>query len=285
MKKQKPEEPENHERWLISYADFITLLFAFFVVMYSTSSVNAGKLRAVADAMNSAFNPFVTLSATNIRLMESRIGTEMFDVDMKRYFKIQETVRLIDAGKSNITVAKDSRGLVIRISDTLVFEPGRADILPQNSELLDRVAALLAEIPNQIIVEGHTDNVPIRTPQFPSNWELAVARATTIVRYFVEHRTIDPQRIAIGGYGEFRPIAWNDTPEGRAKNRRVDIVVLQTPRVQPDEGDTLDAQAVGDPSAQPAAEGGAQSAASNPTERLPGAGLPIDDPFADILKP
>jgi chemotaxis protein MotB len=277
VKKKKPEEPENHERWLISYADFITLLFAFFVVMYSTSSINQGKLRAVADAINSAFNPFITLSATNIRLMESRVGTEMFDVDLKRYFKIQVTVRLIDAGKNNITVARESRGLIIRMSDSMVFAPGRADLLPQNLELLNRIAAVLAEIPNQIIVEGHTDNVPIRTPQFPTNWELSVARATTIVRYFVEQRAIDAERISVGGYGEFRPIAWNDTPEGRGKNRRVDIVVLQTPRTPAGEADEFGAS-------QSAASGN-EPPAGQEVDRVPGLYLPIEDPFAHIIEP
>jgi chemotaxis protein MotB len=277
MRKKKEEEHENAERWLISYADFITLLFAFFVVMYSTSSINQGKLRAVADAINSAFNPYVTLSATNIRLMESRVGTEMFDIDMKRYFKIQVTVRLIDAGKNNITVARDSRGLIIRISDTMVFAPGRADILPQNRDLLNRIAELLAEVPNQIIVEGHTDNVPIHTPQFPTNWELSVARATTIVRYFVEQRAIDAERISVGGYGEFRPIAWNDTPEGRVKNRRVDIVVLQTPRT-PAAGE---AEEFG---AKPSGSGGLEPPVSE-SDHASGIGLPIEDPFAHIIKP
>jgi chemotaxis protein MotB len=276
-RKKKEEEHENPERWLISYADFITLLFAFFVVMYSTSSINQGKLRAVADAINSAFNPFVTLSATNIRLMESRVGTEMFDVDLKRYFKIQVTVRLIDAGKNNITVARESRGLIIRMSDSMVFAPGRADLLPQNLELLNRIAAVLAEIPNQIIVEGHTDNVPIRTPQFPTNWELSVARATTIVRYFVEQRAIDAERISVGGYGEFRPIAWNDTPEGRGKNRRVDIVVLQTPRAPDGEAEEF--------GAPPSSEAGGTEPLSGEGYPVLGMDPPIEDPFAHIIQP
>ncbi|MBI3608248.1 MAG: OmpA family protein [Nitrospirae bacterium] len=270
MRKKKHEEHENAERWLISYADFITLLFAFFVVMYATSSVNQGKLRAVADAINSAFNPFVTLSSTNIRLTEARIGTEMFDIDIKRYIKIQETVEVMDAGKKTITVSRDRRGLIIRVADTLVFETGRAEILPQHGPMLDKIAELLAEIPNQVHVEGHTDNVPIRTPQFPSNWELSANRAATIVRYFVEQRSLDPRRFSVGGNGEFRPIASNNTPEGQAKNRRVDIVVLQTPKPLPAEGASENSgEESHDPSAVPS----------------PGPGATVDDPLVHVVSP
>lgn len=227
MRKKKHEEHENAERWLISYADFITLLFAFFVVMYSTSAINEGKLRAVADAINAAFNPFITLSATNIRLTNAQVGEQMFEVDLKLYIKIRDTIEFIDAGQRKITVERDRRGVIIRIADTLVFETGQAEILAQHRPLLDKIAALLAELPNTIQVEGHTDNLPIKTSHYPSNWELSAARATNIVRYFIEQRGLDPQRFAVGGYGEFRPIASNESAAGRAKNRRVDIVVLQ----------------------------------------------------------
>lgn len=270
MRKKKHEEHENAERWLISYADFITLLFAFFVVMYATSSVNEGKLRAVADAINSAFNPFVTLSSTNIRLTEARIGTEMFDIDIKRYIKIQETVEVIDPGKNNITVSRDRRGLIIRVADTLVFETGRAEILSPHRPMLDKIAELLAEIPNQVHVEGHTDNLPIRTPQFPSNWELSLSRAATIARYFIEQRSLDPRRFSVGGNGEFRPIASNNTPEGQAKNRRVDIVVLQTPKPLPAEGAT---------------ENSGEDSHDQPVSPSTAPSSPVDNPFADAVSP
>jgi chemotaxis protein MotB len=270
VRKKKHEEHENAERWLISYADFITLLFAFFVVMYSTASVNQGKLRAVADSMSTAFNPLVTLSATNIRLVETRSGVEMIDIDLKRFFKIQEAVEIIDAGKKTITVSRDRRGLIIRVADSLVFETGRAELLPQHGPMLDKIAELLAEIPNQIHVEGHTDNVPIRTPQFPSNWELSASRAATFARYFIEQRSLDPRRVSVGGNGEFRPIASNNTPEGQAKNRRVDIVVLQTPKPLSPDGAT-------DNSGEPSSEQGASPS--------PESSALHDHPFADVVSP
>lgn len=230
MRKKKEEEHENQERWLVSYADFITLLFAFFVVMYSTSSVHEGKYRAVADAINDAFNPFISLSSSNIKLTPKQSGEEMFEPGLKVFFKykkIEDEIKKMDSsGKMNLI--KDRRGTVIRVADSMAFETGQAEILPEFSEKLDKIADLIAGIPNYIQVEGHTDNIPIKTPVYPSNWELSTARAMNIVRYFMDHHSLDPQRFSVAGYGEFRPIDTNDTAEGRAKNRRVEIVILGT---------------------------------------------------------
>lgn len=228
MRKKKEEEHENQERWLISYADFITLLFAFFVVMYSTSSVHEGKYRAVADGVNEAFHPVISLSSSNIRLTTKQSGADMFDPGLKLFFKykkLEEEVKKMN-GTGNIDFIKDRRGRVIRIGDSLAFNTGQAEILPEFSEKLDKIADHIAALPNPVQVEGHTDNIPIRTPVYPSNWELSTARATSIIRYFVERHSMDPQRFSVAGYGEFRPIDTNNTPEGQAKNRRVEIVIL-----------------------------------------------------------
>lgn len=226
MRKKRQAEHENMERWLISYADFITLLFAFFVVMYSTSSVNAGKLRAVADSINAAFNPFIAFSATNIKITREQSATEIFNVDMKLYMQVVAQIKKLD-NTGKIKVVKDKRGVTILIADSLLFETGRAAILPEVEPALDQVADYLAKLPNPIQIEGHSDNIPIRTAVYPSNWELSTARATSILRYFVERRFLDPARFSIAGYGEFRPVAPNDTLENRAKNRRVEIVILK----------------------------------------------------------
>ncbi|MBI3803023.1 MAG: OmpA family protein [Nitrospirae bacterium] len=225
MRKKKHEEHENMERWLVSYADFITLLFAFFVVMYSTSSVHEGKYRAVADSINSAFHPIVAFSSSNIRLTTKATGSEMFNVGLNLYRKFEEKANKIDPS-GRIKVIREGRGIVIRISESLAFETGQAELLPTFAQALDPIAELIAEAPNAIQVEGHTDNIPIRTPYYPSNWELSAARATQIVRYFVEHHAMDPTRFSVAGYAEFRPISTNDTLEGRAKNRRIEIVLL-----------------------------------------------------------
>ncbi|MBI5746058.1 MAG: OmpA family protein [Nitrospirae bacterium] len=233
MRKKKEEEHENQERWLISYADFITLLFAFFVVMYSTSSVHEGKYRAVSDSVNEAFHPVIALSSSNIRLTSKQSGTAMFDTGLKLFFKyrkMEEEVRTMDPS-GQISLIKDRRGTVIRIENSLAFETGQAEILPVFSEKLDKIADLIAALPNPVQVEGHTDNIPIKTPAFPSNWELSTGRAMSIVRYFVDRHAMDPQRFSVAGYGEFRPIDTNDSPEGRAKNRRVEIVVVSVDRI------------------------------------------------------
>lgn len=233
MKKKKHEEHENMERWLVSYADFITLLFAFFVVMYSTSSVREGKFRAVADSLNSAFHPIIAHSASNIRLSSKASGSEMFDIGLPLYKKLTANINTED-NPGGMKVIQDSRGVVIRISESLAFETGQSELLPEFRETLDHIAGLIIDAPNAILVEGHTDNIPIKTPFYPSNWELSATRATQIVRYFTTQHGMTPDRFSVAGYAEFRPIAVNDTLEGRAKNRRVEIVLLNPPEEKAD---------------------------------------------------
>lgn len=230
MRKKRKAEHENNERWLISYADFITLLFAFFVVMYSSSSVNEGKYRSVADSISEAFHPIFSLSSTNIKITRERSANEMFSVGMNTYRQVKTEMRHLDK-TGRINVLKDQRGVTIQISDSLLFETGQADILSDVEATLDKLADYLAKLPNPIQIEGHTDDIPIRTAVYPSNWELSTARATSMLRYFIERRSMDPARFSIAGYAEFRPIAPNDTLENRAKNRRVEIVILKRPPV------------------------------------------------------
>jgi chemotaxis protein MotB len=226
MKKKKHEEHENMERWLVSYADFITLLFAFFVVMYSTSSTaGTGKYRAMSDSISESFNPIIGMTGSKISLNPKASGTHMFDIGLALYFqKTKRKVNEIDpTGK--IQVVGERRGLVIRIADSLAFEPGEAEISPGFNSQLDEITDLISTLPHAIRIEGHTDNIPIKTERYPSNWELSTARAVSILRALIQ-RQIDPQRLSIAGYGEFRPIAENTTLEGRAKNRRVEIIIL-----------------------------------------------------------
>ncbi|MFI5303786.1 MAG: flagellar motor protein MotB [Nitrospiria bacterium] len=231
-RKKKEEEHENGERWLISYADFITLLFAFFVVMYSISAVNEGKLKVLGDSISTAFNPFIPFSATKIRIVESQSGTQpneqVFDIGILTFRKLKEGIKDIDKDEK-IRVENDARGLAIRLPDEMVFESGKAEILPQFNETLQKIAGMLREMPNHLQIEGHTDNIPINTSIFPSNWELSTTRSVMILRSLIA-ASIDPTRLSAAGYGEFKPIASNDTPEGRAKNRRVEIIVLNPSR-------------------------------------------------------
>ena len=228
-KKKHDEEHENAERWLLTYADLITLLLAFFIVMYSMSKVDAKKFGAMAQALQSVLHGKgmdVMKGEGNLMVAPPEAGGPMKIGDLKLLqSQINKLAR--DMGlKDKITADMDSRGLVIRISESTFFDPGSADLKPEAMNVLDAITVILKSIPNHIRFEGHTDNVPIKTPKYPSNWELSVSRATTCVRYLIEHHNFSPDKISALGYGEYRPIAGNDTSEGRAKNRRVDIVIL-----------------------------------------------------------
>ncbi len=223
MSKKKHEEHENHERWLVSYADFITLLFAFFVVMYSTSSVNEGKYRAVSESAQAAFNPS-TLTSKKIEIGPKLSSGNRPKGKVEYIAAIKHVMSELE--KSNrLEIFQNSRGIVVRITDTAIFNSGSAEIKEEAVETIDGLAGVLATMKENIQIEGHTDNIPIHSTIYPSNWELASSRATSIVRRFV-NMGLDPSRLTAIGYGEYRPIAGNDSEDGRSKNRRVDIVVL-----------------------------------------------------------
>ncbi len=255
MSKKKHPEHVNHERWLVSYADFITLLFAFFVVLFASGQNDKRKQVMLAHSMQSAFDhngifdphsktppmaddPNATPHATPSPL--SLPTSAVTDPDINGINKTA-TEHIREAVKSEIetrklpegviTVRPSPDGLVISLREGGFFASGSADIRPESVSLLKAVAATL---PNRAIrVEGHTDNVPIHTAQFASNWELSTARAATITRLLVAQKTVDTGAISAAGYAEFRPIADNDTDEGRMQNRRVDIVLLANRNVTP----------------------------------------------------
>ena len=230
------EEHENHERWLVSYADFITLLFAFFVVMYSISSINEGKYKVLSDTLVGVFNQ-PERSINPIVVGDQRpsssapapgIAEDVSDKPAADELKdIADSVReafgeLIQADQ--LKVSGNELWIEIELSSSLLFPSG--DALPNNAafEIIEKVAKILAPYENPVHVEGFTDNLPIKTPQFPTNWELSAARAASIVRMLAMDG-VKPQRLASVGYGEFQPVADNATAEGRARNRRVVLVI------------------------------------------------------------
>ncbi len=226
MKKKKHAEHENLERWLISYADFITLMFAFFVVLWSMRS-DTPPNTAVIEGIKHAFNPFGERTAaqeTVVSIMQSGASEAIFTVE-PMYQNIEAGMKKV--GIKGVTIHKVDRGVILRIPDEALFEPGQAEIRSNFFETLTKTGSVLHDLSNQIQVEGHTDNVPIKTALYPSNWELSTARATAIVRYFIEKGRMPPQKFAVAGYSEYHPLVPNDTPAGRAKNRRVDIVVVK----------------------------------------------------------
>ena len=309
-RKQEHEKEPNHERWLVSYADFITLLFAVFVTLYAMSQVDKAKTAKVIASTNEAFGVSKSTSAPAFNVIEtsnlipmpnlmkkssndtrppggdkykSKIKPEKKDLvdeafktsdlaspgekstgpepispekikteqppepkiqeqnqarpaegvkpraDAQEFKKITEDIKAFlqeKGAEDKVKLDIGPRGLVISLKDTEFFDSGKANVRAQSMYLLDNIAEAISKYSNSIRIEGHTDNVPIKTSQFPSNWELSTARATNIVHYLIDAHEFPPGRISAIGYGEYRPIADNSTEEGRQKNRRVDVVVL-----------------------------------------------------------
>jgi chemotaxis protein MotB len=281
-RKKKHEEHMNHEAWAIPYGDLVTLLFALFTVMYAMSSVNEGKFRVLSDAMIAAFNgapksmqplnigekeagkggdkPLVGISPTTLmKIKEQKTGDSTISpVLLKHEFadsagalirlerQVQDAMQaLIDA--KLVTVRRENMWLEIEINTDILFPSGSGAFSPAAEPVLDKLAEVLRPFPNPIRVEGHTDDRPIHTSAFPSNWELSAARAASVVHQFTK-QGIDPLRLEIVGFGEFHPRQANTTSEGRNTNRRVAVLVLEA--VPP--GNALTANAPGaSPEASP----------------------------------
>ncbi|MEJ2213636.1 MAG: flagellar motor protein MotD [Gammaproteobacteria bacterium] len=262
-RKKKLEEHENHERWLVSYADFITLLFAFFVVMYAISSVNEGKYRVLSDTMVEAFSeelkeakqlpaPLLTENqqpgdyvfrgenqdqsdisneaekglAESDQQNESQVSQETEPVDDRLWVlasNLDSSLQsFVDQDLVDINLQGDK--IEIQLNSKMLFDSGSTRLSKDARKAFRDIALIVKPLNNQIYVEGHTDNVPIQTLAFPSNWELSAARAASVVAY-VTRQGVDPHRLAAIGYGEYRPIADNTTVEGRSKNRRVTMII------------------------------------------------------------
>ncbi|GLU40479.1 flagellar motor protein MotD [Pseudomonas sp. NBRC 100443] len=238
------EEHENHERWLVSYADFITLLFAFFVVMYSISSINEGKYKILSETLTGVFNqPDRSIKPIPVGDDRPRTTQQPNDamqqggddnVDGDPLTQIADAVReqfgdLI--GSDQLSVRGNELWIEITLNSSLLFPSG--DAMPADAAfgIVEKVARILAPYQNPIHVEGFTDNVPIHNAQYPTNWELSTARAASIVRLLAQDG-VAPSRLAAVGYGEFQPVADNASAEGRARNRRVVLVISRNLEVR-----------------------------------------------------
>lgn len=225
-RRRRFEDHENLERWLLTYADLITLLLAFFIVMYSMSQVDAKKFGKMTEALSGVLKggTVVVKQGNHMGIMPG--GGVLRTAVLK---SIGESIENDFQGMGNeklVNTEVSERGLVIHIMESALFKLGSAELTDKARETLDIVAEHLKSVPNHIRIEGHTDNRPINTVRYPSNWELSSARATEVVRYLIESHRIKPNEISALGYGEFRPLVANTTDENRAKNRRVDIVVM-----------------------------------------------------------
>jgi chemotaxis protein MotB len=244
--KRKAGEHPNHERWLVSYADFITLLFAFFVVMFAISQVDAQKLGRFVQSVNVAFElkgVFPEASPHPIQadqggggslgirpsIAPPRITVQPGTIPSRRALEVRralERMPLLSRLQDKIHVRMDERGVTVSLSEAGFFDTGSAQVRADALPTLRDLAEALKVTTSPIAVEGHTDDVPIKTPLFPSNWELSTVRATSIVRYLIEEQGYDPRRLSATGFAEYRPVGDNATALGRTSNRRVDLVIL-----------------------------------------------------------
>ncbi len=242
MNRRVPRSKVSQERWLVSYADFITLLFAFFVVLYAFAKADEKKQLQVSAAIDSAFQSLSIVPAFNGNVsIKARtqspvsgapgylVSAGMVQVDLERLQQDLQRRLSVQIARSTVSIELDRDGLVISLREAGFFDSGSAIPGPETEATLRQIAESLKGTPYDVRVEGHTDIEPIHNAEFDSNWELSSARATRIARLLLEMHTIAPQQLSAACYAEYRPIFSNDTVEGRAKNRRVDLVVMPRP--------------------------------------------------------
>lgn len=209
--------------WLTTYSDLVTLLMCFFVLLFSFSTVDAVKFKQVAISLQEALRG-VLVGGTSLGDVENLNEYDVEQLLMQEAY-LQIDTYLQEAGLKGAVVAMyEERGLVVRFLDTVLFERSKANLRHEASDLLDKIAEIMHKVPNQIAVEGHTDNLPIQTWEFPSNWWLSTARANRVIEYFISTHNVMPERLSAVGYGEYRPILPNDSEANRAQNRRVEIL-------------------------------------------------------------
>ena len=238
MRRKKHAEHVNHERWLVSYADFITLLFAFFVVMFAASNADHQKAGKIAKAVESALNELAVFESGSKTLTLNDSGAAVAPIfpdgrvmevpkpDVLKTVKSQLQQDLKEEIEKNLVdIDEDARGVTVSLAEAGFFDSGSATVKEASLPVLLRIADQVRDIPQNLRVEGHTDNTPIHTAMFPSNWELSTARATNVLQDLISAH-IPPQRLSAVGYGEYHPIAPNSTPDGRSRNRRVDLVII-----------------------------------------------------------
>ena len=259
IRRRRAEVHVNQERWLVSYADFITLLFAFFVVMYSISQVNQSKYRVLSETFEHAFNsrqvtpdttssnptrkvinpiqvgePALSPAPSAIDITPNSSSTpEPLPVDQLEEISSLFNERFADLINDElVSVTSNELWLQIELRDSILFASGYAEPSLQAQAIFDEIGSILKNYPTPIQVEGFTDNIPISNPRYPSNWELSSARATAIVKLLAA-RGVAPQRLSAVGYGEFQPVASNEHPDGRAQNRRVALMIARRKMERP----------------------------------------------------
>ena len=248
LKARRSSDHVHRDRWLVSYADFITLLFAFFVVLYASSRADEQKQTQIAHSIQSAFtalglfpqpltdnrtahpgDPHQPVAPVNVMIGDDLSASPEVQQDLHRLQNQLAGALAAQVAQHNVALRLGRDGLVISLRESGFYDSGSALPHPQSKPTLDKVAATIGATPYDIRIEGHTDNVPIHTAQFASNWELSTARATELAKIFIVNYRYSPVRLSAAGFAEYHPVASNDTADGRSQNRRVDIIVL--PRI------------------------------------------------------
>lgn len=239
-RKKAHEEHENHERYLVTYVDLLLLLCSLFIILYAMSQMDERKYEEVAESLSIAFNQGGTsmVDLGNRGTVNKEARQEVSEEELQEMRETKEKNQLDNVKKDieevikeknledKISTMLDKDGLHIILSDEIMFESGQAELKPTMKAVLSDIGLIIKEIPNHVDISGHTDDIPIKTIQFPSNWELSSARAVAVLKEILNQQpTIDPYQLSASGYGEYHPIAENDTAEGRAKNRRVEILI------------------------------------------------------------
>lgn len=223
------------DSWLATYSDTITLLLTFFVLLYSMSSLDAQKLKELSQAFNEVMAGKSADSILEYNLYNGQVplvggespydSTESLGGRSDTYEEIKNYVEKNNLS-STVEIVEDERGVIIQLRDSILFESGKANLKSDSIKILDTISVLIGTMDNSIIVEGHTDNVPHSSSEYASNWELSAARAVTVLRYFVDGKGQNPTRFSSAGYGEYKPLVPNNSAENRAKNRRVNILIV-----------------------------------------------------------
>ncbi|WP_347491436.1 flagellar motor protein MotB [Desulfoscipio sp. XC116] len=243
------ESEGSRDRWLVTYADMITLLLIFFIVMYTLSKIDAAKFETMAESLAAVFGaggmvmdspgPQVIPGAPSDQMSDMMKDIELENARMADLKEQLEEYINENGLQTSVSVTREERGIVLSFQNEVLFDLGSSQLTGEARRILSQVAPILENTPNYIRVEGHTDDLPINTAQFPSNWELASARATNVVQEFIHMHGFQPQKLSATAYGEYRPRVPNDNPANRQLNRRVNLIILSSKFAEAEPGVAL----------------------------------------------
>jgi chemotaxis protein MotB len=255
--KKRPKPHTNQERWVLSYADFMTLLFAFFVVLYASAQVDKAKMASLSNAIAAGFQDLgvgagqggapVVIPGTTPPVFTHPARPQQATDAILRKLEIDLSPEL---QRHTVSFRQTPEGLVLSLHEIGFFDSGAADLRASSLDTFDRIGSVIASVGSNLRIEGHTDNIPIHTVHFHSNWELSTARAAEIIRIFITREGIGPERLSAAGYAEYHPVADNSTEDGRRLNRRVDIVIITAHQPQPAPPDPAPTQNQSTPAAR-----------------------------------